>query len=147
MIFGRNKEISKQVWFYLCDDQIETTYAYKYLGVDFYSHGYFEPSSGKEGTACMKPLMASLRKEAVVGVTSWGLKITSIQSLGAPNISYGAKIWGVGGGRDWKNSIGRFFRKAWGYKWWLKSKCVLRHPTLDCWLIFVELPMESHALK
>ena len=29
----------------LGNDQIETTHEYKYLGVDFYSHGYFKHSS------------------------------------------------------------------------------------------------------
>ena len=31
--------------FYLDIDQIEITHEYKYLGVDFYSHDYFKPSS------------------------------------------------------------------------------------------------------
>ena len=45
MIFDRNKRKSNQEAFYLDKDQIEITHEYKYIGIEFYSHGYFEPSS------------------------------------------------------------------------------------------------------
>lgn len=45
MIFGRNKRKLKQKVFYLNEDEMEITHEYKYLGIDFYLHGYFEPSS------------------------------------------------------------------------------------------------------
>ena len=54
MIFGCNKRKVNQEAFYLDKDQIEITSRYKYLGIDFYSHGYFEPSSKKQGIVCMK---------------------------------------------------------------------------------------------
>ena len=42
MIFDHNKRKLNQKAFYLDKDQ---THEYKYLGINFYSHGYFEPSS------------------------------------------------------------------------------------------------------
>jgi len=45
MIFGCNTKRSNQNAFYLDKDQIEITHEYKYVGIDFYSHSYFEPSS------------------------------------------------------------------------------------------------------
>ena len=36
--------------------------------------------------ASMKVLMGTLRKEAVIGVTCWELKLTSIQGFGAPKL-------------------------------------------------------------
>ena len=68
MIFGRNKRTLNQEAFYLSKDQIEIIHEYKYLGIDFYEHGYFEPSSKKWQIAGMRALMATLRKETVVGV-------------------------------------------------------------------------------
>jgi hypothetical protein len=79
------------------DDQIETTHAYKYIGVDFYSHGYFEPSSGNQGITCMEPLTASFRKEALVGVTSWELKSYLFKALVLPTFRMVQRFggWGV----------------------------------------------------
>ena len=45
MIFDCNKRKLNQEAIYLDKDQIEINHEYKYLGIDFYSHGYFEPSS------------------------------------------------------------------------------------------------------
>ena len=73
MIFGRNKRKLNQEAYYLENDQIKITYEYKCLGVDFYSHGYFEPSSKRWGIADMKALIIALRKEAMVGITCWKL--------------------------------------------------------------------------
>ena len=39
MIFGHNKRKLNQEAFYLDKDQIEMTHEYKYLGIDFHSHG------------------------------------------------------------------------------------------------------------
>ena len=57
MIFGHNKRKLNQEAFYLDKEQIEITDEYKYLGIDFHSHGYFEPSNKKQGIAGMKALM------------------------------------------------------------------------------------------
>ena len=40
MLFGHNKRKLNQEAFYLSKEQIEITHEYKYLGNDFYSHGY-----------------------------------------------------------------------------------------------------------
>ena len=42
MIVGRNKRTLNQEAFYLSKDQIEIIHEYKYLGIDFYSHRYFD---------------------------------------------------------------------------------------------------------
>ena len=68
MIFGCNKRTLNQEAFHLSKNQIEIIHEYKYLGIDFYAHGYFEPSSKKWQIAGMRALMATLRKETVVGV-------------------------------------------------------------------------------
>ena len=108
MIFGRNKRKLNQEAFYLGKDQIEITHEYKYLGIDFYSHGYFEPSSKRRRIACMKALMATLRKEAVVGVTCWELKSHLFKALVLPTVTYGTEIWGG----DLKNYYWKFLEKG-----------------------------------
>ena len=57
MIFGLNKRELNQEALYLDKDQIEITHEYKYLAIDFYSHGYFEPSGKGRRIAVMKALM------------------------------------------------------------------------------------------
>ena len=57
MVIGRNKRKLNQKVFYLDKDHIEITHEYKYLGIDLYSHGYFEPSSKRRGIADMRALM------------------------------------------------------------------------------------------
>ena len=57
---------------------------YKYLGIDFYSHGYFELFSARQRTASLKVLMSALRKEVVVGVAC-ETQIPSIQGFHASN--------------------------------------------------------------
>lgn len=81
--------------FYVGDDQIETTHKYKYFGVNFYSHGYFETSTKRRWIASMKALMTTLRKKAIVGVTCWELKVHLLKALMVPASSYCAKILGV----------------------------------------------------
>jgi hypothetical protein len=90
-----------QETFYQGKDQIEIIQEYKYLGINFYSHSYFEPLSKRRQIASMKALMATLRKEAVVGVTCWELKSYLFKALVLPTFAYGAKIWGG----DLKNSL------------------------------------------
>ena len=63
MIFGHNKSKSKQEAFYLGMDQIQITHEYEYLGIDFYAHGYSEPSSKKQRIANMKAWIATLMEE------------------------------------------------------------------------------------
>ena len=108
MIFGRNKRKLNQEAFYLDKDQIEITHEYKYLGIDFYSHGYFEPSSKRRRIASMKALMGTLRKEAIVGVTCWELKSHLFKALVLPTFTYGTEIWGG----DLKNSHWKVFEKG-----------------------------------
>ena len=45
MIFDRSKRKLNQEAIYLDKDRIEINHEYKYLGIDFYSHGFFKPSS------------------------------------------------------------------------------------------------------
>jgi hypothetical protein len=42
MILGRNKRKYNQEAFYLGRGPIEIAHEYRYLGIHFYSHGYFE---------------------------------------------------------------------------------------------------------
>ena len=44
MVFGCNKRKLNQEAFYLDKDQIEITHEFKFLGIDFKSHGYFDLS-------------------------------------------------------------------------------------------------------
>ena len=101
MIFGHNKRKLNQEAFYLDKDPIEITHEYKYLGIDLYSHGYFEPSNKKkQRIAGIKALMGTLRKEAIVGVTCWELESHLVKALVLPTFTYGIEIWGG----DLKNS-------------------------------------------
>ena len=128
MIFGRNKRKLNQEAFYLDKDQIEITHEYKYLGIDFYSHGYFEPSSKRQGIACVKALMKNLREEVVVGVTCWEHKSHLFEALVLPTFTYGTNIWG---GDLKKTLIGKSLRRAWRCMWCLTSKCVLWLPIIS----------------
>lgn len=69
MIVGRNKRKINQEGFYLGKYEIKLTHDYHHLGLDFYEHGYFEPSSKKWQIACRKALMAAFRKRGIVRVT------------------------------------------------------------------------------
>ena len=48
-----------------------------------------------------------------------------------PTFTYGTEFWGGG---LWKTLIRRFSRRAWRWRWCLKSKCILRQPFIFCWL-------------
>jgi hypothetical protein len=67
------RKLNQEV-FNLDKDQIEITHEYKYIETDFYSRGYFEPSSKRQGIVGMEALMGTSRKEAIVGVTCCELK-------------------------------------------------------------------------
>jgi hypothetical protein len=69
MIFDRNIRKLNQEVVYLDMDQIEINHEYKHLGIDFYSHGYFETSSKGQRMVCMKALMDTLRNIVVDKVT------------------------------------------------------------------------------
>lgn len=56
------------------------------LRVHLCSHGYFEPSSKRQRITRMKALIATLRKEVVVGVTCWELKPHLFNALVLPTI-------------------------------------------------------------
>ena len=94
IIFGHNKRKINQEAIYLNKDPIEVTHEYKYLGIDFHSHGYFEPSSKSHRIAGMKAFMGTLRKEAIIGVTCWELKSHLVKALELPTFMYGIEIWG-----------------------------------------------------
>ena len=79
--------------FHLDTDQIEITHEYKYLGIDFYSHDYFESSSKRWGITSMRALMGTLRDETVVNAHLF-------KALVLPTSTYGTEIWEV----DLKNS-------------------------------------------
>ena len=81
---------------------------YKYLGIDCYSHDYFEPSIKRRRTASMKVLMDTLRKEAVIGVTCWELKFHLFKALVLPTFIYGNGIQGD----DLKNFHWKVFKKG-----------------------------------
>ena len=53
----------------------------------------FEPSNKRQRIASMKILMATLRKEVVVGVTCWELKSHLFKSLVLPTFTYGSENW------------------------------------------------------
>ena len=82
MNFGCNKRKLNQKAFYLDNDQIEITHKHKYVGIGFYSHGYFGPSSKWRS---MKALMATLRKIAIVKITCRKLKSHLFKAFGASN--------------------------------------------------------------
>ena len=105
MILGRNKRKLNQEAFYLDKDQIKITHEYKYLGIDLYSHSYFEPSSKRWRLACLKALMGTLKKEVIVGVTCWELKCCF--QLSHMALKFGEETW--------KTLIGRLLRRAWKY--------------------------------
>ena len=93
MFFGHNNRKWNQEAYYLGKDQIEITHEYKCLGIDFYSHDYFEPSSKKRRIASMKALMTTWRKEIIVEVTCWELKSHLFKALVLPIFTYGNHIW------------------------------------------------------
>ena len=59
MIFGCNKSKLNHEAFNLNKHPIEITHEYKSLGIDFYSHGYFKPSSKRRGFVGVKALMGT----------------------------------------------------------------------------------------
>jgi hypothetical protein len=93
MIFGLNKRKLNQEGFYVDKDQIEITLD-EYLGVDYYSHGYFEPSSKRQRIVGMKALMDTSREKIVVGVTCWKRTTHLFKVLVLPTFMYVHEIWG-----------------------------------------------------
>ena len=59
--------------FHLNKEKIDIIHGYKYLEIDFYSQGYLEPFSIRQGIANMKALMGTSRREAVAEVQCWNL--------------------------------------------------------------------------
>jgi len=91
----------------------------------------------------MKALIATLRKEAVVGVTCWELESHLFKALVLPTFTYGTKLWGG----DLKNSHWKVFEKD--MKIHMMSHVKVRSSTTYHILLaeFGELPMELYALK
>ena len=107
VIFGHNKMKLNQEALYLDTDQNEITHKYKYLGIDFYSHGYFESSSRRRRMLGIRTLMDTSRKEAIVGYTCQELKSHLFKALVFVTSTYGTEIWGG----DFKNSHWKDFEK------------------------------------
>ena len=59
--FNLEVDLLHQETFYLDKDQIEITHKYRYFGIDFYSHGYFELASRRQRMKNVKALMDTLR--------------------------------------------------------------------------------------
>ena len=113
-----------------------------YLGIDFYSHDHFEPSSKRWRIVGMKALMGTLRKEVVVEVTCWELKSHVSKALVLPTFTYGTEIWEG----DLKSSHWKVFEK--GMKIHMMSHIKVCSSTYRILLVeFGELPMELYALK
>ena len=75
---------------------------HKYFGC------HFEPSGKRRRIASMKVLMGILRKEAIVGVTYWGLKSHLLKAYELSTFTYGIEIWG----NDLKNLHWKDFEKG-----------------------------------
>ena len=89
----------------------EITYEYKYLGFDFYSHGYVEPSSKRRCSTKYKHLGGHLKERGnswshVLGIQM--IKSHLFKALVLPTFTHGTEIWGG----DLKNSLGRILGKA-----------------------------------
>ena len=80
------------------------TQEYKYLGIDFYSHDYFEPLSKGRRIIGVKSLRDTLRKEIVIGITCWELYSHSFKTLVLLTFTCGIKIWRG----DLKTLMGKF---------------------------------------
>jgi hypothetical protein len=63
----------------------EITLEYKYLGIDFYSHGYFEPSSMRRCSTKYEHLGGHLKERGNSWSHMLGIQIPSIQGFGASN--------------------------------------------------------------
>lgn len=65
--FGQNIREFNQEGYYLRKDQIVLIHEYKYLGMDFYSLEYFEPSNTRRQRNCRyKTSMVTFTKEEIV---------------------------------------------------------------------------------
>ena len=75
-------------------DQIEITHEYKCLGIDFYSHDYFEPFNKRQRNTIIKALMGTLRKEVEVEVevTCWELKSHLFKGFLLSTFKHGIEI-------------------------------------------------------
>ena len=122
---------------------MEITLEYKYLGIDFYSHGYFEPSSKRWRIVGTKALMDILRKEPMEGATCWVLKSHLFKALVLPTFTYGIIMWEC----DLKNSHWKAFEK--GTKMQMISHVKLCSTTTYHILSakFGNFPIELHAFK
>jgi hypothetical protein len=104
-------DLLHQETFYLDEDQIEITHEYRYFGIDFYSHGYFEPASKRQRMAKYDSLDGHFKgkKKTKVGVVCW--ELTShlpTKALVLLTFTYDIGTWGG----DLKTLIGRLWRRA-----------------------------------
>ena len=81
MIFGRNKRKLNQKAFYLDKGQIEITHEFEYLGIDIYSHRYFEPSSKRQKNGMFESLDGHCKERNNSRSHMLGTQIPSIQGF------------------------------------------------------------------
>ena len=111
-IFSCNKRKWNQQAFHLGKDQIEMAHEYRCLGIDFYSRGYNEASSKRQWIEGTEALMATPRREAIVGVTCWELESHLSEALVLSNFH----IRHSNLGRQLEKSLTiRFLRRTWRY--------------------------------
>ena len=115
------------------------TNEYKYFGIHFYTHGYFEPISRKATNHNHESLDGHLKeiiKKKVIGVTWWKLKSRLWKVLVLPTFTYGTEIWGG----NLKNSHWKVFEK--GTKMHMSSHVKMRSltPTTFCCPYLENLP-------
>jgi hypothetical protein len=90
-IWPQQKKIKREA-FYVGNDPIEIIHEFKYLGIDFYSHGNFKSSIKRRRIADMKALMGISRKDAIFAITCWELKSHLFKTLVLPSFTYGTRI-------------------------------------------------------
>ena len=72
-IFDCHKRKLKQKVIYLHKDEMEITHKYKYLGIDFYLHGYLKPLSRGDELHVWSLDGHFEGKKLVTGITCWEL--------------------------------------------------------------------------
>ena len=143
MIFGCNKRKLNQEAFYLDKDQIEIIHEDKYIRIDFYSHGYFEPFIERQGIAGMRAFGGNFKDKNSSQCHVLGTQTSHVQGFRLPTSMYGCVIWRG----NLENSHWQVFEKD--MKMHTMSHVKLHSLTTDCILLakFGELPIGLYVLK